>query len=177
MNIATQTKIFQFCPNCKSEQIQTENGHKYLCNRCQFEYFHNTASAVGAIICCADEMLFTVRAQDPHKGKLDLPGGFVDHNESLEVALSRELKEELDVTIDNWQYFYSGANTYLYKDVLYHTCDVVFVCQLPHKPCLTADIAEITEFKWLKFDEIDCERIAFASLRKAVQKFLKRTVE
>lgn len=145
-----------------------------MCPDCQFEYFHNTASAAAAIICCGDEMLLTVRAQDPEKGQLDLPGGFVDHNESIEDALTRELKEELGLHITNWQYFYSGANTYPYKGVLYHTCDVVFVSRLSKKPEIKADAAEIAEYKWIKFDEIDSDKIAFASLRKAVEKFLAK---
>ncbi|WP_233267316.1 NUDIX domain-containing protein [Paraglaciecola sp. L3A3] len=169
----TNLSSFKFCPNCKSENISSQNGHKHLCAECQFEYFHNTAAAVAAIICCDDEILLTVRAKDPEKGQLDLPGGFVDHNESLEQALSRELKEELAADIVNWQYFYSGANTYHYKDLLYHTCDVVFVSYLTEKPKLNADVAEIAGYQWIKISEFDTSRIAFASLRKAIDQFIK----
>ena len=46
-------------------------------------------------LCWQDEVLVAVRARNPGKGLLDLPGGFVDPGESLEVALYRELQEEL----------------------------------------------------------------------------------
>ncbi|MDU0353977.1 NUDIX domain-containing protein [Paraglaciecola aquimarina] len=169
--MSTNLSSFQFCPRCKSDKISSLNGHKHLCLECQFEYFHNTAAAVAAIICCDDEILLTVRAQEPEKDQLDLPGGFVDHNETLEEALSRELKEELSVDITNWQYFYSGANTYHYKDVIYQTCDVVFVCHLTEKPILNADVAEIAAYQWVRVDELDSSRIAFVSLRKAIEQF------
>lgn len=163
---------FKHCPNCKSDDISSANGHKYLCAQCSFEYFHNTASAVAAIICCGDEILFTVRAQDPGKDKLDLPGGFVDHNESLEQALSRELQEELSITVTNWQYFCSGSNVYHFKGVNYHTCDAIFIAHLEHKPQITLDPSEITEYKWLTKAQIDGSQMAFNSLQQAVDKFI-----
>ncbi|MGJ8678988.1 NUDIX domain-containing protein [Paraglaciecola sp.] len=163
---------FKHCPECKGKTISSENGHKYLCANCGYEYFHNTAAAVAAIICCGDEILFTVRAKQPEKDKLDLPGGFVDHNESLEQALSRELKEELDVEIHDWQYFCSGSNSYFYKGITYQTCDAVFVTHLPTKPKLVAEKSEIAEYKWIHKDQVNTAGIGFTSLRLAVQRFL-----
>lgn len=165
-------RIFKHCPNCKDDTIFSDNGHKYLCANCGFEYFHNTAAAVAAIICCDDEILFTVRAKQPEKDKLDLPGGFVDHNESLEQALSRELKEELDVDIHDWQYFCSGSNSYFYKGITYQTCDAIFVTHLQNKPKLMAEPSEISAYKWIPKSEIKLEEIGFTSLRLAVQRFL-----
>jgi len=46
-----------------------------------------------------DGILFTVRTKEPGLGQLNFPGGFVDHNESLEQALVREIHEELSLSI------------------------------------------------------------------------------
>ena len=51
-------------------------------------------------------MLMVQRAQQPSKGKLDFPGGFVDYNGSNEQALITELLEELQLPIDNMEYFF-----------------------------------------------------------------------
>lgn len=163
---------FKYCPKCQSTRIESTNGHQFNCADCQYEYFHNTASAVAAIICCADELLFTVRANEPEKGKLDLPGGFVDHRETLEQALSREIKEELSIEINQWQYFCSGSNTYEYKNVKYFTCDVIFVAQLATKPDITKQASEITDYQWIAKSAINANEIGFTSLRQAVQKFI-----
>ena len=45
-------------------------------------------------------MLVTVRGIEPEKGKLDLPGGFVEVGEHPRDALTREAQEELGVEVE-----------------------------------------------------------------------------
>lgn len=97
----------------------------------------------------------------------DLPGGFVDPDESLEEAVVRELQEELGIQISGAKYISSYSNTYLYKEVEYKTCDAFFVVKLEQKPEIIAqdDVATVA---WLKLSELDIERFAFESAKKAV---------
>ena len=81
------------CPKCGSLSFDFDGEKVYNCNKCQYQFFFNAASAVGAIIINEGRLLTGVRALDPAKGLLDLPGGFVDPGESLEEALLRELQE------------------------------------------------------------------------------------
>ncbi len=117
-----------FCPRCGSGSLQQRSEKEFACG-CGFHYFQNVASAVMVALCWQDELLVAVRARDPGRGLLDLPGGFVDPGESLEEALVRELKEELglDLTGETPRYLGSYANVYPYDDVTYHTCDTVFL--------------------------------------------------
>ena len=56
--------------------------------------------AVGVILDAAGNVLITRRAVDSHQGGLwEFPGGKVEEGESLQVALSRELREELGIEI------------------------------------------------------------------------------
>jgi 8-oxo-dGTP diphosphatase len=44
------------------------------------------------------QLLLVKRANEPFKGRFALPGGFVDQNETLSVAATRELEEETGIT-------------------------------------------------------------------------------
>ena len=73
------------------------------------------------------EILFTKRSVDPHKGMLDLPGGFVDIMESAENALVREIKEELNLNIEHFQYFMSSPNEYIFGGLSVFTLDLAYI--------------------------------------------------
>ena len=65
----------------------------------------------------------------------------------------------------------SAPNEYLYKGVAYSTCDVVFTGRLSEKPT-EVEQEEVARVLLLDRDEIDLERIAFPSLRRAMAFFL-----
>ena len=53
--------------------------------------------AVDAVVVNDNKILLITRANDPWKGFLALPGGFVDIGENPEDAVLRELKEETGI--------------------------------------------------------------------------------
>lgn len=165
--------IFHCCPNCRSTKISLIDGVRFSCASCQFSYFHNTASAVAAMILVEDEILLTTRAKKPGKGLLDLPGGFVDQFESLEQALTREIREELSIEMKDWQYFISFPNQYMYKGVNYHTCDSIFITTLPDKPELSIQQSEIALAAFYPLAELPLADIAFDSIRSAITELIR----
>jgi ADP-ribose pyrophosphatase YjhB (NUDIX family) len=54
---------------------------------------------VGAAIVDGDRALVTVRAVQPEKGKVDVPGGFLEVGEHPVEGLMREVREELGVEV------------------------------------------------------------------------------
>ena len=168
---------FKMCPMCGSPKIENHGNRKWLCPDCGYDLYCNVAAAVGVVIRDRyNNVLFEVRAKNPQKGLLALPGGFVDFNESLEEAVARECREEIGVEITDVQFLCSAPNTYEYKNVEYKTCDVFFTAELPSQfetmddfiKTLKAEESEVTGFASYKvetFEDIEKIPLAFESAR------------
>lgn len=177
---------FSFCPHCKSEKIQYVDGKKWLCPNCGFDLYNNVASAVGAIIFDSEgNILLEVRAKEPKKGYLALPGGFCNYDESAEEAVVRECKEETGLSIDNISYLCSFPNDYEYKGIAYKTCDLFFTAPLPKESgtidtlihSLSEQKSEVISLKAHKVnsnDDINALPLAFESAHKALSFWLKK---
>jgi ADP-ribose pyrophosphatase YjhB (NUDIX family) len=151
------------------------DNRRFLCDDCGFTYYHNIAAAVAIVFTFEDKVLFTVRNVDPDKGKWDLPGGFIDPNETAEEAACREIKEELGIEISTSElkYITTSPNNYLYKNVPYRTMDIFYECPLKSDVISINAEDEIQELIWVKRSEIDLNQIGFVSIRKVIgEKYL-----
>jgi len=175
--------MFQYCPSCGEKGIRLER-NKFECPSCGFVYFHNTAAATGCIIQADEGIVLLVRGREPGKGKLDLPGGFVDPGEGLLEGMLRELKEELSWEpqilpgqnmAEVFRLFASFPNIYPYKNISYNTCDIYFIVSAPglSEKDLKAEADEITEIRFLQPGEIDLNDMAFGSTRRAIETYKK----
>lgn len=126
---------------------------------------------MAALITDGDgRLLLTRRAYDPCMGMLDLPGGFVNHGESAEEALKREISEELGVCIKNIRYFASWPNSYLYSGLDYKTLDLAFLAEISDaSPLRPGD--DVADLFFVRPSEINYDEIAFQSIRKIVHAF------
>ena len=93
---------FHYCPKCGSHHFEIHDEKSKKCVDCGFVYYFNPATAtVALIINDQNELLVCRRAKEPAKGTLDLPGGFIDMNETAEEGVAREVKEETGLTMKN----------------------------------------------------------------------------
>ena len=164
MHLSKEIKPFNCCPACGSGDISFGDMKKVGCRDCSFIYYHNVATAVAAILEYDRKIVLIKRAKDPGKGKLDLPGGFVDPKESAEDAVKREIKEELKIDVREPRYLGSYPNIYKYEGVTYHTCDLFFYCKIDALPT-DFDSSEIKELILKNPLEIPNDKIAFESVR------------
>ena len=175
--------MFRFCPACASEKIRFEQDKVFRCPQCGFTYYHNTAAATSCIVRANAGILFLVRGKEPGKGKLDLPGGFVDPGEGATDGLRREFIEELGidplappVPADNgFSFFASFPNKYPYKNISYNTCDLFFYINIPDlkEKDLRPEKTEVSGVRFIKPEDLDMEEIAFESVKKAIHVYLE----
>jgi len=165
----------KFCPKCGKSTLLWDGEKKWSCSNCDYVLFHNVAGAVAVLIKFKDEILFTLRNQEPQKGKLDLAGGFVDPKESAEETCIRELFEEMKIKVDSskLKYLASLPNTYEYKNILYNTLDLFYEYEVEEKFTVKLEISEISETIWISKNRIPFEDIAFDSQRIFLQAYLK----
>lgn len=161
-------KQLSFCPKCGHQSLIWDGEKKWSCSDCDYVLYHNCAGAVAVIIKYKDEIFLTKRNQEPGKGKLDLSGGFVDPKESAEETCRRELKEELniDINLNQLKYKASLPNTYLYKDINYNTLDLFYEYEVDKKFEVTLELSEVSDYVWIKKDDINIDDIAFDSQKR-----------
>lgn len=168
-------KILKYCPSCGKESLNWDGEKKWSCPECNFTLYNNVAGAVAVVIRFENEIYLTKRSRDPKKGKLDLPGGFVDPRESAEETCKRELFEELQLEVDisNLKYLTSLPNVYQYKEIDYNTIDLFYEYNVTEKFDVNLDFSEISETVWISLKELDLEDLAFDSQKKFFTEFLK----
>ncbi len=165
--------LFRFCPSCGKQMLKPESVKSFQCKACGFLFFINCASAAIAVILDdKNRVLTTIRAHDPAKGTLDLPGGFSEPGEGIEEALTREIKEELNLDVISMRYLCSFPNTYPYKQVTYPITDMAFVCKVKTFDTITA-MDDVAGFKFLALNTLDISAFGMESARKTLS-FLKR---
>lgn len=91
------TEPYRFCPadGMRLEEPRPSGGT--TCPLCGRSWYRSSAPSVGAAIVRDKRALVTVRAREPEKGRLDLPGGFLEVGEHPADGLAREIREELGV--------------------------------------------------------------------------------
>jgi mutator protein MutT len=160
-----------YCGRCGARAgEQTGNwGGPFRCAACGFTLFFNAAGAVAAVIRREDgRALFVQRAKDPAKGKLGMPGGFIDPGENAEEALAREVREEVGLEIRDTRYLSSHANQYDYAGVRYHTVDLFFVATVDN-PVTATPLDAVEALVWMDPMTIPLDEVAFDSMRAAIE--------
>lgn len=166
----TPLSLFKHCPYCGSDSFRLRGRNELFCRICDFVFYFNPPVSVVALIKNdQNKLLLTQRKLPPGKGKFDFPGGFVDMGESLETALKREIREELNLEIFDLHYFDSFVTTYPCKGITYYPVDAVFQCRIKDwNSLLVQDDVKSVCFK--SPGEITDVELAFDSHRLLVKK-------
>ena len=161
---------FEYCPRCGSHNFAINGERSRHCSDCGLTHYANASASTAAIITNSKgEVLLTTRAFEPAKGKLDLPGGFVDMNETAEEALIRELKEELNIDVCNPQYLFSLPNEYECSGITVHTLDMFFKVEVDDDIQIKTD-DDVASAQFYDLKHVNIEDIGLNSIKKAINK-------
>ena len=173
MDATVPEKVLKYCPKCGSANFIVRADRSFKCGDCNFHFFVNAASAVAALIINDNgELLLTRRAMNPQKGRLDLPGGFVDPGESAEEALVREIKEELNLQVCNYQYLISYPNEYVFAGYTVYTVDMGFRCYVKDFSVVSSN-DDVSDYIFIKPKDVDLSDIWCDSIRRIIGFYIK----
>lgn len=162
---------FKYCPVCGSEFFLENNEKSKKCEICGFVYYFNASAAVAAFITNEKgELLVCRRKKEPAKGTLDLPGGFVDMNETAEQSIAREIKEELNIELKSLKYLFSLPNIYRYSDLDIHTLDMFFEAEIKDFSLMQAD-DDVAEVFFIEKEDINLDDFGLVSIKNAVRRY------
>ncbi|MGH2754779.1 MAG: NUDIX domain-containing protein [Actinomycetota bacterium] len=129
------------------------------------------APTVGAAIVKDGRALVTVRAREPEKGKLDVPGGFLGPFEEPIAGLKREVREELGIEIEAEVEDCLSMAPHLYGEDGDAVLSLGFKARwVSGDPSPADDVADIL---WLTDDELDDADFAWRHDRRLLRRALR----
>lgn len=167
---------FKYCPKCGSNRFIENNFKSKRCEDCGFIYYFNSCSSTIAIIINDDkELLVATRAHEPVKGTLDLPGGFVDMEETGEEAVAREVIEETGLVVEKVDYLFSIPNKYVYSGFEVQTLDLVYRCFVKNTENLKAE-DDVAKLEFIKISELNPELFGLLSVKEVIKEIQKMNI-
>lgn len=157
-------QVFLFCPRCGEKFADKDKGY-LCCGACGSKFFDSPKPCAGVIpINEKGKILLTERAVDPHKGKLDILGGFLQSGETFEEGVQREAVEELGLKLDDLKYLASYSHGYIYQDIEYTLATTIFTARIESSTVLkVAD--DIASYRFVSPKDVTVDMLAFPGLK------------
>ena len=149
--------------------VREEGKRRLRCHRCGWTFYGNPVPAAVALVMKRGKVLLGRRAAAPYRGTWDLPGGFLEGDETPQAALRRELKEELGVKIRSARFLDFFHETYGPRG--FPILAVLYRVTLAKGRLVTA--TDVSELRWFDRRRLPFGEIRFSSMRTALRRFAR----
>jgi ADP-ribose pyrophosphatase YjhB (NUDIX family) len=166
-----QPSHFLFCPYDGEKLVVDDDGqmNHAFCRACGFVDYQNPRPCVAILILRDDRILLARRGIPPAQGAWDIPGGFVDAEESAEDAVLREALEETTLHVEIREYLGSVPDVYdSRRTPTLNLCFWVEVIDGVPKPR-----SDVEALEWLPLDSLPTA-LAFPHQTRAFSMLKKR---
>lgn len=171
---------YRFCTHCGQDEWITKSEREFVCDACGYRHFITPiAAAVALLLDAQGRVLVIRRAHEPGLGKLGLPGGVIEPEETGEMAAAREVQEEvgIDLPASAYSYFLALNNRYLFQGYAWPTLDLFYVARVPDFSQVVMQAAEVSEILVCALEEVPLEAFAFESNAEAVRRWRAAAVK
>ncbi|MDO5702754.1 MAG: 8-oxo-dGTP diphosphatase MutT [Lachnospiraceae bacterium] len=125
----------------------------------------------AAVIRKGDEVFATQRGYGPYKDWWEFPGGKIESGETPEDALVREIREELDMTVQTGSFI----TTVEYDYPEFHLSMDCYWCRISegepklveHEAARWLPLSDLDQVKWLPADVLVVQKIANGGMENA----------
>ena len=144
--LATWHRTHRFCGTCGAETVADWAGFRRRCESCGREHFPRTDPAVIMRVTHGERILLARNPGWP-QGFGSVLAGFVEPGESLEDAVSREVKEEVGLSVADVEYHSSQPWPFPASVMLGFTVEAT-------SDVIVVDPAEVAEAGWYTREEV-----------------------
>jgi ADP-ribose pyrophosphatase YjhB (NUDIX family) len=156
------------CSHCAStlsiEIPEGDHRPRHVCTNCCAIHYQNPKVIVGCLPIWEGKVLLCRRGIEPQKGFWNLPGGFMENGESVEVGAAREGFEETGVIM------HVTKLHSLYSVIAANQVHLHFEAKLDNLNFVLCP--ESVEMALFSLDEIPWEEIAFSSNTFALKGYI-----
>lgn len=139
-----------YCTNCGNPTEQ-KSSNLFICKDGHKNFLDPSPAAVIYIL-DNDQALYGYRSIEPHKGGLNIAGGFLESGESAEEAAHREVKEEFGIDVDIVDYL--GSYAVDYADSSKPVLCIVFIAKYNGDEIIPGDDMSGGDAVWRSVDNL-----------------------
>lgn len=164
-------EVYKFCMRCGGSELKKESTDVLTCTECHFKHYLSPTPGISAIIeNDQGQILLVKRANDPHIGEWDLPGGFIKTGEDAVDALKREILEELGGHIQVKGLLGAYADEYLYQGITVPTLNLYALGEIASSNLKPGD--DVSKYRFFPRGEVLQQALAFKTVRQTLENYL-----